>query len=270
MVSVFEFEDYRDFLNIRFKEMPNRGYGQLTLLASHLGVHTTLVSQIFKGRKEITTDQIALVADFLNLNELETEYLVLLVHWQRAGNSISKKIYKKQLQNLKGQSQNLSKRINSEIKLSEDQRAIFYSDWTYTAVRQATAISNINSVDELSNFLNLSKRRIHFILDFLLKTGLCKDENGKLMPGPSSTYLESTSPWIGVHHTHWRQRALLAFNSDASDNLHYTCPLTVSKKDAFRIKEEIIETIQKINSIVDPSPSEKLYGFNIDWFQEGK
>lgn len=270
MVSIFDYEDYRQFLEARIQEMPKRGYGQLTLLAKHLSVHTTLVSQILKGRKDLTTDQAATAIDFLGLTELEAEYFILLVQMKRAGNNAAKRIYSKQIERLKVQSYSLSKRIKAERKLTEAQRATFYSDWRYSAIRQVTAIDEISDVTAITDFLGLPRKRVQAAVNFLLKTELCKLVGGRLRPGPLSTHLESSSPWIGVHHSNWRARALQALNQEALENLHYTCPLTVSKRDARVIREKIIANIQDINSIVDPSPSEKLYCLNIDWFQEGK
>ncbi len=57
MVRVFEFSNYREYLAKRLKTMPNKGYGQMSELSRFIGVHTTLVSQILKGHKDLTTDQ---------------------------------------------------------------------------------------------------------------------------------------------------------------------------------------------------------------------
>jgi len=270
MISIFEYDNYRKFLAKRLSEMPNKGYGQMSLLARHLGVHTTLVSQILKEHKELTTDQAASAAEFFGLSDLEAEYFVLLTQLSRAGNAAAKKIYQKQLQRLKEQSQNLSKRLKSEGKLSDEQRAVFYSDWAYSAIRQSVSIPGIHSVDTVSEYLGLARKKVQSYLEFLIKTGLCKSSQGTIKPGPASTHVESTSPWVRVHHTNWRQRAIQSLDRDRPGNLNYTCPLTLSKKDADIVKERIIQLIEEVNSVVDPSPSETLYCLNIDWFQEGK
>lgn len=76
MVRVFEFSTYREYLTKRLKEMPNKGYGKMSELSRFIGVHTTLVSQILKGHKDLTTDQAILASEFFGLNALESEYFV--------------------------------------------------------------------------------------------------------------------------------------------------------------------------------------------------
>ena len=246
--------------------MPNKGYGQMSLLARFLGVHSTLVSQIFKEHKDLTTDQAASVADFFSLGEMEAEYFVLLVQIDRAGTPTAKALYKKQLQRIKEQAQTLSRRVKSEAKLNEEHRAIFYSDWAYSSVRQSVAIPGNRDINSISEYLGISRKKIQFALDFLLKTGLCKIEKGELKVGPASTHLESTSPWVRTHHSNWRQRAIQSLDSSQIENLHYTSPLTISKKDSELVREKIIQFIEQTNSIVDPSLSEELFCLNIDWF----
>jgi len=267
MISIFEFDNYRKFLQKYLSEMPNKGYGQLSQIARFLGVHTTLVSQILKGHKSLTTDQAAAASDFFCLNELESDYFVLLVQFDRAGNTAAKNLYKRQINKLKVQSQNLSKRIPFEGRLSDYRRAIFYSDWAYSAVRQSLAIPGITDVKSIADYLDLPKKKIQNILDFLLRTGLCKNVNGQIKIGPSSTHIESDSPLVRVHHTNWRQQAIQSFNKAAQENLHYTSPLTISIKDSDLVKEKIIQFIEQVNAIVDPSPSEVMYCLNIDWFK---
>lgn len=105
------------------------------------------------------------------------------------------------------------------------------------------------------------------ILDFLLSTGLCKEEKGKIVVGPSSTHLEASSPWVRVHHANWRQQALQHLPQEENGKLHYTAPLTVSAEDALKIREMIVQFLEKVDKVIDPSPSEEVRCLNIDWFK---
>lgn len=235
-----------------------------------IGVHSTLVSQILKQHKSLTTDQAALVTEFFGMTELESEYFSLLVQIERAGNEASRNLYKKQLQRIKDQAQNISHRVRAEAKLSEEQRAVFYSDWAYSAIRQSIAVDGRNTAESISEFLGIPRRKVQICLDFLVKTGLCKTLQSRYEIGPASTHVESSSPWVRVHHTNWRGRAIQSLDHEHSENLHYTSPLTISKADSGLVREKIIQFIEQINSIVDPSPSECFYCLNIDWFNGSK
>lgn len=267
MVSIFQFSDYRGFLKKRFDEMPKKGYGQASKLATAIGVHTTLISQVLSGIKTFTLEQASLVAEFFGLNDLETEYFLLLVQLDRAGNESLKKNLKKQIDNLKARSSELVNRMRSDKKLSEEERAVFYSDWIYSAVRQLTAIKEFHNLDAIAAYLNLSTKRTKEIIDFLLATGLCQQEKNRLVVGPSHTHLESSSPWVRTHHMNWRQRALQELNREEKAKIHYTGPMTLSKEDALVVREMIAKFLEEIKKVVDPSPSEELRCLNIDWFK---
>jgi uncharacterized protein (TIGR02147 family) len=268
MVSVFNSTDYRTFISKRFLEMPKRGYGQARKLSNYLGVHTTLVSQILKGLKTLTLEQASLCAEFLGLTDLETEYFLLLVQWDRAGNESLRKNLKRQMEQTKSKSIELVNRLKSDKKLKEEQKAIFYSDWVYSAVRQLTAIGEYHSVTSIAEALDLSPKRAREVVEFLLSTDLIEEEKGKLKIGAKSTHLESTSPWIKMHHMNWRQKSLEEMSKDYSnDKLFYTAPMTLSKKDALKIREMIVQFLEKVDEVVEPSPSEELWCIGIDWFR---
>lgn len=173
----------------------------MSKLAAFMGVHTTLVSQIINEYKSLTIDQAVLVAEYFGLNELEAEYFILLVQYEKSGNISAKSFFEKQLLKLKEHSKDLSKRLKSESKLTEEQRAIFYSDWAYSAIRQSIALPGINSIETIANYLGLPRKKVQRYMDFLLKVGLCKLVDGQLKVGPSSTHVDANSSWVRVHRT---------------------------------------------------------------------
>ena len=270
MNQVFDFDSYRSFITRRLEQFPNSGYGQMSRLCRHIGVHSSLLSQILKGHKTLTTDQAAQIADFFGMSALETDYFLLLVQYERSGNSASRKVFLRQLERVKDQARDLSRRLRIEASLTEEQRSVFYSEWAYSAIRQATAIAGLNSVNTIASFLGLPRPKVRTILDFLVNAGLCKKSKDQYKIGPASTHLESSSPWIRVHHSNWRQQALQSLDTARPSDLHYTSPLTLSAKDAELLREKLVEFINELNLIVDASPSEKIYCLNLDWFDASK
>ncbi len=270
MILIFEFKNYRKYLAKKISEFPNKGYGQMSKLADFMGVHTTLVSQVLNEYKNLTVDQAVMVTEYFGLNELESEYFISLVQYEKTGTPAAKLFFEKKMLKLKESSKDLSKRLKSEYELKEEHRAIFYSDWAYSAIRQSIALPGINTIENISTYLGLSRKKVQKYMDFLLKVGLCRIEADKFKIGPSSTYVDSNSSWVRVHHSNWRQRALLSFDKNDIKNLHYTSPLTISEADSEIIREKIVQFIEQVNIVVDPSPSEKLFCLNIDWFQEGR
>ncbi len=269
MKSIFDYESYRRYLLDRLKDLPKQGYGYSRKLAEHLRVHSTFVSQVLKNQKELSVDQGILVAEFFALGDLETQFFVSLVQWERASNPASRDFFKRQLTDLRNKSNEVKNRITFTTQLSKDQQATFYSHWTYPAIRQLSAIAEFQSLGALAKHLETSPAQLREVIEFLLQTGLCKDEGGKIKIGPASTYLEASSHWARVHHVAWRQKAiqnLQALKPSRGSELHYTSPLTLSEKDTLVVREKILEFIQRVNAVVDPSPSESAHCLSVDWF----
>lgn len=249
--------------------MPKKGYGQGRKLALYLGVHTTLVSQVLQGPKVFTLEQAASTAEFLGLTELETEYFLGLVQLERAGNEALRKTLRRQLQNLRDRSRELSERLQGEKVLGEEQKARFYSDWVYSAIRQMVAVPGHGEASAIAISLGLPLPRVNEALEFLLRAGLVKEARGQLETGPQSTHLESSSPWVRVHHLNWREKAIEALSTPSDRDLHYTAPMTLSVADFLKVRELIAQLLQTVDQVVIPSPSEQLGCLTIDWFSVG-
>jgi uncharacterized protein (TIGR02147 family) len=267
MQTIFNFSDFREYLVDQFAGMPKKGYGQSRRLAIALNVHTTLISQVIKGKKTFTMEQAAGVCEFLSLSDMETEYFLLLVQIDRAGSQSLRRVLNRQLEELRARSTELVNRLRSQRKLTEEERAIFYSDWTYSAIRQLTGIDGYQALDPIAEYFGLSRRRTKEAIEFLIRVGLCKEVDGNLRIGPMSTHVESTSAWVRLHHINWREKAIDALNREGPAKLHYTAPMTLSRTDAFEVRELIVQYLQRVDKIIEPSIPEQLYCLNIDWFK---
>lgn len=266
MDSIYSFKDYRDLLRTAFESRSKNGFGEAKKLAEFMGVHPTFISQVLKRGKDLNSEQALTVAEYLNLNELETEYFILLVQIERAGTAKFKAHLKTKLQELSKKVSDLSERVQYQTKISPEDQATFYSDWIYSASRLSTLIPGLDQLDTLSSHLGLPVQELKTVTDFLVKIGMLKLENGKLRTGPLSTHLPKRSPWIKSHHTNWRLKAVESLTARDERALHYTAPMTVSFDDMSKISEILIKSINKIDKIIEPSPSEALVCLCIDWF----
>lgn len=266
MESILTYKDFRKFIRHAFTTRSKNGFGESTKLAQALGVNNTLVSQILKGDKCFTLEQAVSAAEHLNLNELESEYFILLVQLDRAGTKQFRNFIEKQIERLRLKSQELVNRIQHDTEISEEKRATYYSDWIYSAVRLSTALPDLKTTEAIAQRYNLPHTKIKEVVDFLLSADLLKLEKGQLSLGIQSTHLKAQSPWIKSHHANWRQKALQDISSGNPQSLHYSAPLTISKKDAEKIREILVKTINSVDEVLGPSESEELYAFNIDWF----
>jgi len=268
MQPIYLFSDYRKFLKDTIASRPAKGRGELQRIAKFAGIHSSILSQVFQGKRELTSEQAASVAHYLELSEPETTYFLLLTQSARAGTERLRKIVRKQLDELKAAQTQIASRVKSTRSLSHEEKAIFYSSWFYSAIRVLSALPEFTTKEALRKKVRLSPEKFRGVLGFLLENGLCLEENGKISPGPLWTHLEGDSPLVARHHANWRIKAMEKHPSmDNAQELAFTSPMALSKSDAQKIRARLVDSIDQICKIAAPSESEAVYFLNVDWLE---
>jgi uncharacterized protein (TIGR02147 family) len=267
MDSIFHYKDYKEYVLDYRNGLPSGGRGLFQRLAEALGVVPVIISQIFKGDRELTPEQAVEVCEYLKLSKIETKFFQLLVQKNRAGTSKLKERIKEELEEIKRESLELSSQLPKDAKLDEKTKALFYSNWIYSAVRICTDIDALKTIDQISHRLDLPKDKVLEVAQFLLKAGLIVTKDQKFSVGPHRTHLESNSPWVRHHHQNWRSKSLEKMMLSEKTDLFYTGPMTLSRKDFLDIRENLAKTISDVIRVVSESKSEDLFCLNLDWFR---
>jgi uncharacterized protein (TIGR02147 family) len=267
-MTLFQYGDYKKFVNERVAAMPKGGRGEFQRIASVLNMHSTTVSHVFKGDKELTLEQSAGLCQHWGLNTQETDYFVTLVELSRAGSPGLKKIFQTRLEEIKKTSTQLKNRIPKDVELSDADRARFYSQWYFSAVRLLCDIPEMGNIDRIAKHLNIPVGKANEALQFLLQCGLIVEEKGKLKLGPGRTYIEAGSTMVHRHHGNWRVKATDLYpRMNIEEDFALTSPMTLSREDALKVRELLMKSVEKILAINKPSSSEELRILNIDWLK---
>jgi uncharacterized protein (TIGR02147 family) len=248
--------------------MPKRGHGEFQRLAEKLGMHSTSISHIFKGSKELSMEQASKLCLHWGLTELETDYFINLVELAKAGTQDLKNIIELRIKKIRLLATELVHRIPKDRVLTEADKSRFYANWFNSAIRLLCDIPGFQTVDAIALRLDLPLRTVNETMQFLLSIGMCVEENGLYKMGFKRTFLESGSQLITRHHTNWRLKAIDHFDKfDYNVDLAFTSPMTISIKDKARVKQILKESIEEILKFHLESPSEELQVLNIDWFK---
>lgn len=265
VISVFEYNDYRVFLNSWLNAQSTRGLkGKL---AEAMGVSSTLVSLILKGDKQLSLEQAMEASEYIGLNEKEADYFFLLVELGRAGSHKLQRRLSQKVEQQQKEAKQIGKRVKKDLELNDEQKAIYYSSWLYTGIRNLSALGKFHDVSSIAKRLNVSPANIHRIIEFLLEAGLCTSKDGLLSYGPSYTHISHDSPFVNKHHQNWRFRGINQMDMRSEDNLFYTCPMSLSAEAANEVRDLLLKKIQEVLKIVGPSTSEEVRCLNIDWFE---
>jgi uncharacterized protein (TIGR02147 family) len=257
MPAIFDFLSYRQYLEAWITAHGPRGYGLKGKISQALGVSSSLFSQILKEEKSLTPDQACDLG----------EYLHLLVEHSRAGTKKYQDKLLRKIQNLQEQSKKIGRRVPRSKELSEEQKAIYYSSWLYTGIRNMVAIPKFDNVQGIAERFDLDVHVVQKMILFLVDNGLCVSEAGKISYGPASTHVDKESPFVNQHHHNWRLQALRKMESRRPRDVFFTSPMSLSIEAAAIIQKMIPQFIQEVMKISGPSNSETVSCLNIDWFE---
>lgn len=266
-MSFFEENSYRNLIKQHLKSLPKNGRGQLARFAKLLNVNTTLISQVMSGSRDFTYEQALELAQFMGFSEIEVEYFLTLVQKERAGTTKLKTFFENKVRNLREQSKKIERRYEHDRKLTEEERAVFYSSWLYSGVRLYTSTNpHGKTIDEICERFLIERAKAAEILRFLTKTGLCEETQGRYLMAVQSTFLEQGSPHLMKHHSNWRIKAIQSSDLITPDELMFTAPMSLSESDFKKIRETLAEVIKSASLTVKESEAQSIACLNIDWF----
>lgn len=266
--SIFNYQNYTKFLCDWVEMRPSRGRGQISQMARHLGISSVSMSYVMNDQRDLSEEQAVELCEFLGLSEIESEYFLALVQFERAGTKKLEKIYQKKLEEIRARGGRVKNRVPAHQELDEKAKALFYSNWYFSGIRLLTSIDGQNNIKTIAETLGLPVSRVREVVEFLLVQGLCIEDENKLQMGPRRTHVDATSSLVASHHRNWRMKALEKINlSDDRGELFFTGPMTLSLETFEELKMMALEFIANKAKKVDPSRSEILACLNIDLFR---
>lgn len=263
-VALFDYQDYRQYL---LDLLESKGRGEQGRMARSIGISTSLLSLILKGEKNLTPEQALELTDYVGFPELDSDYFITLVEYDRAGTVKMKNRMRKKMNLLKQQAHKISTRVKKDAELSDEVLSIYYSSWLFTGIRNFASIGEFKTASDVAERFHLSPSQVHQVIQFCLKNGLLKKQGPGFTFGARNTHVSNESPWVNNHHHNWRLRALEKMESRCENDLFYTCPMSLSVEAANTIRSVLPEFIQQVLKIVGPSTSEKVMCWNMDWFE---
>lgn len=261
---IFQYLSYKEFLNDYFSSLAGGGRGQSKKLAEFLGVSTVVVSQTLKGDRDFSIENAFKTTKYLKLSTLERKYFLKLVDYQKAGNYELKEFYLSELKDLQKKSREIKSKYSGVTELSDDDKAIFYSDRFYSSIRMASSLPTLNKVEDFAKYFNITQKRAQDIISFLVRTKLCKQDENGLSLGVQSTFVPANSIYIKNHHRNWRLHSMNRIDQLGKDELMYTAPFSMSLKDYETLRVNLLKVIEDTIKLIGPSKEETIACLNID------
>ena len=268
--NIYEFGDYKVYVNSWISERPNFGRGEKSKMAECARCHLAYISQVLKGSSHFSLEQAEALNSLFEHGEEESHFFILLVEKGRAGTKTLKDYFEKQIQKVLSQRQQLKNRFQDKKMLTQDMQTTYYSHWAYCAIHMVVLTPELRTTSTISKHFDLSISKTIAILDFLTNAGLVVEKSGFYFPGEVRIHLAHDSPMISKHHTNWRMQAIRSLEKETPSELHYSGVISLSKNDLPKVREALVKAIENIRAIVKGSEDETVYCYAVDFFGLGK
>ncbi|MGZ3775905.1 MAG: TIGR02147 family protein [Bdellovibrio sp.] len=267
MKSLFHSKNYRSYLNDWLSSQPST-FGLLSKMAKELNCQNSHLTRVLKEEVHFTMDQAFRASQFLHLTENETNYFLKLVEFERSGDPKFRQRLKNEMEQLKADHENLSNRLNDKvIQASPEFESIYYSSWIWSAIHVITDIPQFQTSDKIARRLKLDEKQVRMVLEKLESFGLVKNKGDHWIFISGVIHLPKTSPMNSVQHGNWRTQAVAKSQHLEEEGLHYSIVQALSHEDINKIRQLLFDTIQSYRSVANPSTSEELTCFTLDFFK---
>jgi uncharacterized protein (TIGR02147 family) len=267
IIKCIEYTDYKAFIEARIKSESVAIRGLRQKIAKFIGCQSSYFSQVVNGKAHFTLEQAHRLCSFLNLDDNETKYFMLMVEYARSGTRDLKEYYMKQMEEIREARGNLKKRLKDTQTFSRAEQDRYYSTWFYSAIHVMLSIPEFQNIAKIAVHLNLPEKIVSEAIEFLVKIGIIEKKDGKYVPSKRDIHLERESEFIQRHHINWRTQCLLSVEKNLPDDLHYSVVTAIAKSDVKKIKEILIQSIEKAREVIAPSPEETTCVLALDFFK---
>ena len=230
-MEILNISNYRSFIRFFLAKRSPKGRGEIGKLAKFIRVHSTFVSQVLAGTKDFNIEQSYAASEYLQLTKIEKKFFLLLVQKDRAGTKEVKNYFMNEIEELRSSMLTVATHLNKHSILTEEDGAIFYSSWHYSAIRLYCSIGAGKKLEDICQHFHLGRKKAINYLTFLEKTGLIFLQNELYKLGDIHTHLSGDSPFILKHHMNWRIKALQRHENIRSEEMAFTAPMSLAKKD---------------------------------------
>lgn len=264
MKSIFEFGDYKDYLKAFEQGSPR---GARRRLAEAMGCQPAYVTQILNSGAHLSLEQADRLHAHLGHGPDEAQFFLLLVQKDRAGTASLRQFFEGQIAEILQRRLDLKNRLGIRQTLTLKNQVVYYSSWHYAAIHVAVTIETLRSPQAIGQRLRLPVETVAEALEFLVSTGLVAEEGGRYLPGQTQLQLENTNKLISTLHTQWRLKTVQNLERRLRTDLHSSTVITLSRKDAERVREILASAITSAREVVVGSDSEEIYAFCLDFFR---
>ena len=263
--------DYRKGL-VGLFQRTKRADPQLTYarVAEHARVQPSYFSNVLKGRGDFSGDQLFLVCNALKIEEVEADYLALLLEWERSAVVTRKQALKKRIDEIRRDRLRTHRHLKAKpVTLETLDEAAYYLDPFIKIIHVYLDLPTYaREPERIRNELGLSAERLELAIRSLEKLGMVEqDSSGVYKVLIKNRHLPQSSPVCLPHQALLRLKSAEQLSRLPEEKRqHVSVTFSTSSSVAEKIHEEFLRFLSSAETLVKSSSGQRVFQMNFDLF----
>ncbi len=274
MKPVYNYLDYRKLIKDLCDDFKNNSAQSFKYadLAEFIGVQATYLSRVFNSEAHLNSDQLDRLCEFFILSAEESEYIFLLVEWEKSSYHSRKTKLKQKIENLKSNFKDTGSFLKAEkVKpiIQENMSQYFLEPYapvvhSFFAIEKFALNPNLIGVE-----IGLSPQKLKSILTLLEKLGLIvfDEEINRYKMTSDHLHLEKKSDINEAYQKLTRLMSADFCSRLIGQEKHQYCVNFGTDPETYTlIYQEFNKFISKVEKLVRTSTASKIYQLDFQLF----
>lgn len=280
MDTVNQEVSYRKILRRRLNEKKNIDKTcTAAFLSKEIGVKNSYLSAVFKGRAELSADQLFDAAHVLGLDDDELERVSLIHQIERCSSQVRRQRLQYQLEKLTGQASGNTPDIKEEpegmalgdskiIYFEEPETALYFSNPYFGIVHMYLCVEEFKKSPELLiNKLKIGEAFFYRILKTLTKLQLIAVTDRGVSVLKSNVQLTPNSMMAKAHRCGIRLKAVEALQREVTpSDYFFSATMAGDEQVRKKIKEKFQQFLGEVAGLLKDSKGTEVIQLNLDLF----
>lgn len=267
MISPLIHCNYKEYIKDLLSQ-PGVVRGYQSKMAKAMNCQAAYLSQVLRGKVDLTEDHGLKLTQFLKLNDLESDYFLILLRMGRAVTKELKNYLEERRVELLTHRDDLKNKVGA--KSARDTEAFlsrYFSSWIPLTLHIATSSAHFQSIEALAQRFNLDESVVKENLFFLEKYHLVERSGTQWKFSGESIHLPKTSALSEPFQVSLRTQVIKSIQHKSVNDLHFSSVFTIDKKSYSDILEICNRAIEDSHKVIHQSGTEEVYALSLDLFK---
>lgn len=274
-MNIYTSTDYRVIIN---EVMSEKKYLDKSLtfqaMAVYIRVQKPYISKVMNGRADFNSDQLYMSCRYLEMSDEETNYLLLLLEYDRCTYPERRKLLMAQIKKIQDSKRDSRTVLKQAVQILDGStfdasaRAEYYLEPIFLIVHVCLLVPRFRrNIDSIAHELFISKDYLNEILKKLVTMNIIEIKDGKIDVLVKNLHLPKDSKIISPHQQILRQRCISRISRVDTD-LKKSFSGTFSANEEIRKKIEIEfnKLLGKVEGFMKGEDLTDCYQLNFDLF----